>query len=189
MKHILSAGKYDTATVPAECTRIDLHNENIGDTGIIALVEALDSNTLVGELYLTNNNISDSGAIAIAKMLETNSAVSFLYLFHNHIGDKGAIALAKMLETNTDLVYVDLSGNDFGECGAAALTKAAGMRSSVFGGPLTLSMKTYSGSGAVATSQPTTDCAGLEPLGGTSGATAITAGAAAVAATVAALLM
>lgn len=160
------------------------------------MVEALDSNTLVGELYLTNNNISDSGAIAIAKMLETNSAVSFLYLFHNHIGDKGAIALAKMLETNTDLVYVDLSGNDFGECGAAALTKAAGMRSSVFGGPLTLSMKTYSGSGAVATSQPTTDCAGLEPLGGTSGApllpnsaTAITAGAAAVAATVAALLM
>jgi len=115
-------GNLSTATIPANCSVIDMRNKSIGcslshprhhhhcigDTGTIALGKALETNAGVTELFLDHSNIGPTGAIALAEALGTNTALATLYLNENNIGTIGATALAKALGTNTALTTLSL---------------------------------------------------------------------------------
>ena len=92
-----------------------------------AIIEALTKNNLQ-KLDLSNNQIRNSGAIALAGVLNKNITLQTLYLQDNRIGDKGAIALAKALEVNTTLQTLDLSWNEIGDTGAIALIVAINVK-------------------------------------------------------------
>ena len=75
---------------------------DIGDEGVIAISEALKTNSTLTELGLesyseSTNKIGPAGAQALADMLQVNSALTSLYLQNNNIGDEGGKAIAEVL--------------------------------------------------------------------------------------------
>ena len=80
----------------------NLGANRIGDEGVIAISEALKTNSTLTELGLqsydeSTNLIGPAGAQALADMLKVNSPLTTLNLFRNNIGDEGAKALADVL--------------------------------------------------------------------------------------------
>jgi Ran GTPase-activating protein (RanGAP) involved in mRNA processing and transport len=100
-----------------------LFDKDIGDKGIIALGNALESNSSI-ELIILGPNIGDEGAIALGKALEKNHAIRMLGLVANNMGDKGAIGLARGLKHNKTLKALGLMGNNIGDRGAKAIAEA-----------------------------------------------------------------
>ena len=83
-------------------------------------------NSALKSANLSMNDIGDGGVIAISEALKTNSTLTELglesgYRSTNKIGPAGAQALADMLKVNSALVSLDLECNDIGGEGAAAL--------------------------------------------------------------------
>ena len=75
---------------------------DIGDEGVIAISEALKTNSTLTELMLessrnSKNKIGPAGAQALADMLKVNSALTSLNLYNNHIGVEGGKAIAEVL--------------------------------------------------------------------------------------------
>ena len=80
----------------------DLGGNDIGDEGVIAISEALKTNSTLTELGLgsssrSTNKIGPAGAQALADMLQVSSALKVLDLADNDIGKAGAAALAAVL--------------------------------------------------------------------------------------------
>ena len=74
----------------------------IGDEGVIAISEALKTNSTLTELGLESkwdctNKIGPAGAQALADMLQVNSALTTLNLQENWIGGEGGKAIAEVL--------------------------------------------------------------------------------------------
>ncbi|RUS30588.1 LOW QUALITY PROTEIN: hypothetical protein BC938DRAFT_479210, partial [Jimgerdemannia flammicorona] len=107
----------------------------VGDSGAIALANALKTNTGLQNLNLEHNGVGEKGAIALADALKTNTGLQNLNLYRtalrfcvrlfglpadnrartsvrppieNGVGEKGAIALADALKTNTGLQNLSL---------------------------------------------------------------------------------
>ena len=75
---------------------------DIGDEGVIAISEALKTNSTLTELGLeskmdSKNKIGPAGAQALADMLKVNSALTSLNLYYNNIGVEGGKAIAEVL--------------------------------------------------------------------------------------------
>ena len=75
---------------------------HIGDEGVIAISEALKTNSTLTELMLeskwdSKNKIGPAGAQALADMLKFNSALTDLDLRNNEIGVEGVKAIAEVL--------------------------------------------------------------------------------------------
>ena len=75
---------------------------DIGDEGVIAISEALKTNSTLTELGLeslrsSRNKIGPAGAQALADMLKVNSALTSLNLQDNNIGVEGGKAIAEVL--------------------------------------------------------------------------------------------
>ena len=105
---------------------------DIGDEGVIAISEALKTNSTLTELMLESrydlkNKIGPAGAQALADMLKVNSPLVSLNLEDNEIGDEGTAALAAVLPSSP-LVSLDLAGNDIGKEGAASLAAVLSSR-------------------------------------------------------------
>ena len=80
----------------------NLGMNDIGDEGVIAISEALKTNSTLTELGLdslsrSTNKIGPAGAQALAHMLKVNSALVSLNIEDNEIGDEGTAALAAVL--------------------------------------------------------------------------------------------
>ena len=103
---------FTVATIPEDCTTIDLGHTNVGNAGAAAVAEALKTNTAVTQLNLYDSKVGDDGAIALAEMLKTNTALTTLLLFANKIGDDGAASLAKAMESNPVLHMLNLELNN-----------------------------------------------------------------------------
>lgn len=80
--------------VPAECTKLALGGENLGDDGVIALSNALTKTTLNGglnnliEVHLPTTKMGPNGAKALAKFLTTTgsgSSLKILNLYGNEV--------------------------------------------------------------------------------------------------------
>ena len=111
---VFKDGDYRFATIPNDCTWLDLWGGNIGDIGATSLAEALKGNTALATLRLGNTNIGDIGATAIAEALNGNTALKTLNLYDNKIGDIGATALEEALKGNTavtSLPYLEHGNN------------------------------------------------------------------------------
>ena len=104
---------FDSATIPSDCTELDLYMNSVGDVGAAALAKALEINPAITTLSLSNNDITDVGAAALAEALKAkNTALTTLDLSENKISDVGAAALAEALKTkNTALTTLSLESN------------------------------------------------------------------------------
>ena len=121
--------RYNTiATIPRDCTELNLYKGNVGPDGAIAiaeaLIEALAEKVPIAKVFLGYNNIQDEGAIAIAEALKGNTVLTTLNLRDNMIGDIGAIAISDVLEGNNALTMLNLGNNNIGDTGAGALAQA-----------------------------------------------------------------
>lgn len=106
-------------------TELRLAGKKLGDAGVVAIANALKTNTsLKIVLDLSDNDIGDEGAEALAEMLKVNSTLECVEIYYNHIGIKGAKALADALKINTSLTDLDLEQNDILDEGAIALADA-----------------------------------------------------------------
>jgi len=71
----------------------------------------LEKSDVRREIDLHGNNIGNIGAMALAKVLENNRTLQFMRLSQNNIGDDGALALATGLQRNDTLEYLSLNTN------------------------------------------------------------------------------
>jgi hypothetical protein len=136
------------ASSKCRVAKLNLGGNEIGNSGAVALADALMANTSVAILYLWDNKIGASGAVALADALKTNASVTTIYLGNNKFGAAGAVALADALKTNTALSDVNLEKNGVGDSGAAALADALKTNTSVK--TLVLRSNTIRDTGAVA---------------------------------------
>ena len=107
--------------------KIDLHgyyNKNITSEGVIKIVEAINVNKTLQELYITGNNISDDGAAAISDALKGNNSLQILKMSYNNITSEGAIKIAEAIKVNKTLQELDISNNNISDDGAAAISDA-----------------------------------------------------------------
>jgi Ran GTPase-activating protein (RanGAP) involved in mRNA processing and transport len=105
---------------------LDISQNSIGDIGINAIVEAIENNSCLRELYLTNNSIGGEGVNALTTVLRhPNSALKTLHIANNSIGDNGVIALSTILRLpNSTLQKFEIGRNSIGDIGINALTDA-----------------------------------------------------------------
>lgn len=73
---------------------------NLGDSGIVALAEALRQNKSITKLTLESTGCGDRGAKALARALLDSESMSRLDLNYCKISDVGATALAEALALN-----------------------------------------------------------------------------------------
>eukprot|EP00002_Diphylleia_rotans_P026897 TRINITY_DN5385_c0_g1_i1.p1 TRINITY_DN5385_c0_g1~~TRINITY_DN5385_c0_g1_i1.p1 ORF type:complete len:2210 (+),score=439.95 TRINITY_DN5385_c0_g1_i1:82-6711(+) len=113
---------------PAGITVLDLSPTNIvlGDTGLLALAEALVINSCITALDLSCNALSDRGGVALAVALLTNNSIIDLNLSYNNLGEMTAEALASSLKVNKTLKVLDLSFNYLDEKCISLICPAVG---------------------------------------------------------------
>ena len=121
-----------------------------GDTGVIAVANALQHSHNLWTLDLPTNSIGDDGAVALAEALHHNSTLEWLDLSDNSISDDGAVALAQALNHNSNLLCLRLSDNSISDDGAGALAQALHQTSII---ELLLPNNSISDDGAVALAQ------------------------------------
>jgi hypothetical protein len=112
------------ASSKCRVAKLKLGYNEIGDSGAVALADALKTNTSITKIDLKSNEIGDSGAVALADALKTNTSITKIDLSSNTIGVSGAVALADALKTNTSVTTIDLGWNEIRDAGAVALADA-----------------------------------------------------------------
>ena len=113
-------------------TALFLGSNDLGDEGVFAIAELVETNCLrmLTKLSLNDNNITDLGARKIAQLLDEHecpcSQIEVLGLSKNLITATGASSLGLALKINTKMKRLFLNNND-GICddGATALASAA----------------------------------------------------------------
>ena len=91
--------------------KLNFSKNNINDTAVEALTEAIVNNTTLQKLNLSNNNISDRGIFFIYSCLEVNRTLCELDLCGNDFTNKGAKILAEAIQVNTGLQELNISKN------------------------------------------------------------------------------
>eukprot|EP00002_Diphylleia_rotans_P007527 TRINITY_DN1710_c0_g1_i1.p1 TRINITY_DN1710_c0_g1~~TRINITY_DN1710_c0_g1_i1.p1 ORF type:complete len:1111 (-),score=241.08 TRINITY_DN1710_c0_g1_i1:224-3556(-) len=107
-------------------SRADFAGNFIGDAGVQAIVEVLQSDEkgrprFFPELLLSGNNIGNVGAISISKLIEANPSIEKIVLRENYISDEGCVALAKSLQSNQSVIRLNLAQNELTDVSASAL--------------------------------------------------------------------
>ena len=96
---------------------LDLYRKNIGETGAIAICQALKVNTHLQKLNISGNNIGENGAIAISRVcfslslikwnnleaLKVNICLRRLHIKNNKNNKTGTNAIRNALEYNYTL--------------------------------------------------------------------------------------
>ena len=175
-----SSGRFETRAVPAEehklddkdmevlaehfaamgamaqCTRLALDRNQIGDAGMIKFSEACAGGAMAQlcELYLHKNKIGDKGLKALSGALATGALAQCtrLDLDGNQIGDKGLEALSGALTTGAlaSLRYIYLNENQIGDTGMQAFSTALASGALASCQELYLSVNKISDAGIVA---------------------------------------
>jgi Ran GTPase-activating protein 1 len=69
----------------------------LGETGIRALKELLNSQKDLEELYLMNNGMSAEVAKALSELIPSTVNLKVLHFHNNMIGDEGVMSIAEMV--------------------------------------------------------------------------------------------
>lgn len=72
---------------------LNIEGNNVGDTFIIKICEAIQERPVMESLNISHNQITNKGAMSIANLLHGNSTIVALFLRWNNIQAKGAAAL------------------------------------------------------------------------------------------------
>ncbi|WP_342169902.1 ribonuclease inhibitor [Rickettsia endosymbiont of Seladonia tumulorum] len=91
---------------------LNLHKNQIDDSGAKELAAALKANNHLTMLFLGGNKIGNTGAKFIAEALKGNNSLTELYFSNNNISNSGAKFIAEALKDNDSLTHLDLSGNN-----------------------------------------------------------------------------
>jgi hypothetical protein len=94
---------------------------NIGNSGMSALCQSLQSHSTLHTLFLEGNHIVNTGAMALASVLEQNTSLTMIDLYQNNIGHVGAQAIGQSLLKNSTLRSLNLTKNPLGTKGNAFL--------------------------------------------------------------------
>jgi len=105
---------------------IDLNRINLGDQGVVPVVEACRQNTFAKELLLRITKITDVGVTRLADVLRHNCTLTHVDLYGNKIGDASAEALMSSLTSNYGLRRLNLQNTDISDIGGRAIL--AGLR-------------------------------------------------------------
>ena len=105
-------------------TDLNIHSNNIGDSGAAMIATALQSNHTLTRMNMGSNRISDRGASAIATALHSNSKLTTLDIGCNDISGSGASAIATALYSNSTLTTLHINDNDISDSGATAIATA-----------------------------------------------------------------
>ena len=93
---------------------LNLSDNSIGNSGVIALSDALKVNSFLRDLNLSDNSIGNSGIIALSDALKVNSSLRDLNLNGNFLIEwQGMKALSEALIVNTELFYLHLAHCDW----------------------------------------------------------------------------
>lgn len=103
-----------------------MEENEISDSGAIALSESLYKFIQLRNLNISVNHIGDTGAKALADNIDFCSRNHFqsLIISFNHISDTGAIALAEGFNHVTCFKLLAVGCNEIGDDGAIAITRA-----------------------------------------------------------------
>ncbi|CAI2387670.1 unnamed protein product [Moneuplotes crassus] len=93
---------------------LNLERNNVGDSLVIKLCQAIRYRPLMECLNLSHNQLTSRSAEAIAEMLKENSSMHSLFLKWNNIHSKGAAAICDALKANNSLKVLELSFNPIG---------------------------------------------------------------------------
>ena len=105
--------------------KLALDGNHIISSGVRAIAEALNINTTLTILSLNSNKIYRSGISALAKTLKINKTLKTLNLEYTCIDKYGARLIANALIQNTTLLKLDLRKNcNFGDEGAKEFANA-----------------------------------------------------------------
>eukprot|EP00041_Stephanoeca_diplocostata_P034062 m.1142438 g.1142438 ORF g.1142438 m.1142438 type:complete len:395 (+) comp24455_c0_seq4:224-1408(+) len=106
-----------------KCARVRIWDEEIGDDGVSALVDAIVSTKADDfiALILDTTDISALGAATLGRLLHKCPNIRALDLDSNSIGDDGAAALATAAATHPHLETLGLAHNDISDAGGDAL--------------------------------------------------------------------
>ena len=88
---------------------LHMYGNNIGDSGISAIAEAL-GNCKIKLLSVTKCNITLHGATMLAAALSSNHTIRKLYLWDNAITVEGALLIVKSAVDNTVCQFVGIDG-------------------------------------------------------------------------------
>jgi len=103
-----------------------MSDNQLGDEGMVLLMQGLLENTSIHFLSLCNCNTKDQGAEAIADVLLRNTKIEFLVLSRNDIGASGVKCMAQALLKNPSsrLQVLQLEQNPrIGNAGAKAMAE------------------------------------------------------------------
>ncbi len=103
---------------------LNLGHNNIGVEGALDVAKCLQTSQSLCELDLSNNNIQDTGTMAICASLNNNGKLQTLA--SNSIGFEGCLAIASLLEKKviTSVSSLNLSHNSIGPEGTAYLCQS-----------------------------------------------------------------
>ena len=73
--------------------------------------------------FLPDSILGDTGAIALAEAIKQNTTVRFINLSHNKIGEEGIVALVEAIKQNATIELVVLEGIDLTVKGSAAINE------------------------------------------------------------------
>lgn len=124
-------------------TGLDLGNNELGNSGAVALAQSLKHNTVLTSLDLRSCEIHLKGILALAEMASFNTTLRHLDLGSNYAKNAGAQAFAKVLSQNKSLTRLCLTDNQIYHEGGEAL--AIGLQSNY-----TLRNFSYGGQGSAA---------------------------------------
>jgi Ran GTPase-activating protein (RanGAP) involved in mRNA processing and transport len=131
----------DALRVNGALTKLSIYGNHIGDEGVRAICEAIQSNkeTKLASLELGFNNIGQVGATSVAAMVAvTTGGLTKLSLAHDELGEEGTKAICEALEQNKTLKELNLRGSRYharsvigGPAGAKYVSKMLGVNGSL----------------------------------------------------------
>ena len=104
--------------------KVCLENNNIGDTGAVALSKALEDNDTLLSIHLESNEISREGACSLGEMLSNKFKLSKLNLNNNPIGDEGFSKIAEGLAEIETLRIITLANTDITKASIPSLSQS-----------------------------------------------------------------
>ena len=123
---ILLALDLSQAGVTGSLTELFIYGNRVGDEGVRAICEAIQSNkeTKLASLNFGNNGIGPVGANALAAMVAVTGSLTKLLLDQNELEKEGTKAICEALEQNTTLKELDIRGG----CGVSNIGGPAGVK-------------------------------------------------------------
>jgi hypothetical protein len=92
---------------------LNLSHKNLDKEESIAILKALQKNTVVTELNYFDNNSTGNIAHILGETLKFNSSIKNLYLGFNHLNNEDLTHIVEGLQHNNSVIMLDLNSNLF----------------------------------------------------------------------------